>query len=148
MFSSERIGRYRLEKKMADGHSSSIYFTHRPDTSVPVVLKHLTREASLNLRKVESIFNRVPGLGVIALTLSHDNIVRIYDCGRKRGRFYYVMEYIEGETLSDLLARKDPWIDEHRIEIISQIIDGVAYLHSKGVLHRDICPRNIMLTGR
>ena len=80
-------------------------------------------------------------------TLSHPNIVTIYDAGEQEGIFYIAMEYIEGQTLHDLLSQHRSLPVEKVIEIVRQVCAGLDYAHAHGVIHRDINPANIMLAA-
>jgi eukaryotic-like serine/threonine-protein kinase len=88
-----------------------------------------------------------PSEGVICVALRHKNIVQTFEHGiTTEGEPYLVMELIEGMGLNYLVETKSPELIGHRIDILCQIADGLEYLHQQRFLHRDICPRNIMVT--
>ena len=80
--------------------------------------------------------------------LQHPNIVSLLDCGHEQGHAYMVMEYLVGELLSDFMTRKGRLSLDVFIPIAAQILKGLGYAHSRGLMHRDIKPGNIMLTVR
>src|SRR2546429_1493279 len=108
----------------------------------PVALKVLHSElghaigAERFLREIE-----------IAARLQHPHILPLYDSGSAGGLLYYVMPYVEGETLLDRLHREKQLSVEETIRITCEVASALGYAHSRGVIHRDIKPANIMLSG-
>ena len=88
-----------------------------------------------------------PNEGVICAGLRHKNIVQTFEHGTTtEGEPFLVMELVEGMGLNFLVETKSPQLNGNRIGYLIQVADGLEYLHSQGYLHRDICPRNIMVT--
>ena len=83
----------------------------------------------------------------IAATLSHPNIVPLYDSGEVDGQLFYVMPYIEGESLRQRLQRETMLPMPQAIEWAAEIADGLAVAHAHGIVHRDIKPENLLLQG-
>src|SRR5258708_8263381 len=83
----------------------------------------------------------------IAARLQHPHILPLYDSGAAAGFLYYVMPYVEGESLRDRLVREKqlPW--DETVRITSEVANALAYAHSHGVVHRDIKPQHIMLSA-
>ena len=77
-------------------------------------------------------------------SLSHPNIVGIYDFGVEEGLYFFVMEFVDGMDLHDYLAQKQPGVEEIQ-KIFAQVCDALDYAHSKDVVHRDIKPANILI---
>lgn len=112
-----------------------------------VCLKILDREKTL---KFEARFQGLdkPFEGEVCITLKHPNIVQTFEFGvSKEGEPFIVMELVDGMGLNFLVETRSKKLDGNRINFICQICDGIEYLHGQGYLHRDICPRNIMLTN-
>jgi len=83
----------------------------------------------------------------IAAKLQHPHILPLYDSGSAGGYLYYVMPFVEGESLRDLLDREKQLSQEDIIRLSGQVASALGYAHSHGVVHRDIKPENIMLSG-
>ncbi len=84
----------------------------------------------------------------VAARLQHPAILPLHDSGQADGYVFYIMPYVEGESLRDRLARQHELTVEETARILSEVLDALAYAHGKGVVHRDIKPDNIMLSGR
>src|SRR5688572_10985996 len=82
-----------------------------------------------------------------AANLSHPNIVALYDYGSEGDTYFIVMEFIDGRSLSDVIADEGPLLPERAAEIASDVAKALERAHSAGLVHRDIKPSNIMLTS-
>ncbi|MCA1379186.1 serine/threonine protein kinase, partial [Bradyrhizobium sp. IC4060] len=80
-----------------------------------------------------------------AASLSHPNVVSIYDVGQEEDVHYIVMEYIEGTTLNDLIKTRAPLQVEEAVHIAGQICDALDHAHHNQIIHRDIKPHNILI---
>jgi eukaryotic-like serine/threonine-protein kinase len=126
---------------------SSFYMARDLRTNAIVGLK------ILNLKKTNE-FNarfkglRKPGEGEISVLLKHPNIVETLEYGLTTdGEPYLVMEFLEGATLNSALIARDSILDGRRVKFIREAAEAVAAVHEAGFIHRDICPRNFMLTN-
>ena len=84
----------------------------------------------------------------IAARLQHPHILGVFDSGSAEGFLYYVMPYVEGESLRDRLARQGELPVHEAVRLLCEIADALGHAHSRGVVHRDIKPENVMLSGR
>ncbi len=111
---------------------------HRRSVAIKVLHAELTAElgAERFLREIE-----------IAARLQHPHILPLYDSGAAAGFLYYVMPYVEGESLRDRLTREKQLPQEDALRIATEVAGALAYAHSRAVVHRDIKPENIMLSG-
>jgi len=131
--------RYTIERELGRGGMAVVYLAHDQKLDRPVALKVLRPElaASLGgdrfLREIE-----------IAAKLAHPNILALHDCGEADGILYYVMPYVEGESLRDWLNREKQLPVEDAIQVTREVGDALSYAHSMGVIHRDIKPENIL----
>ena len=80
-----------------------------------------------------------------ATALSHPNIVEIYDVGDYKGHHYIVMEYVPGKTLKQVIRSRGPLLNEEAVDIMKQLTSAVAEAHSRGIIHRDIKPQNVIV---
>jgi len=132
-------GRYLIERKIGAGGMATVYLARdvRHDRSVAVkVLK----------RDLGSILGAERFLAEIKVTaaLQHPNVLPLYDSGEFLGTLYYVMPFVDGETLRERLTRGDLSLDS-AIGILRDMCKAMAYAHSRGVIHRDIKPENVLL---
>ena len=134
--------RYKIERVLGEGGMATVYLAqdlkyHR-SVAVKVMRPELasTLGADRFLREVE-----------IAAQLSHPHILPMYESGEAEGLLYYVMPYVEGETLRDRLHRESQLPVEEAIKIAREVSEALAYAHGRGIIHRDIKPANILLGG-
>lgn len=80
-----------------------------------------------------------------ATALAHPNIVEVYDVGDYKGHHYIVMEYVPGKTLKQIIRERGPLMNEEGIDIMKQLVSAIAEAHSRGIIHRDIKPQNIIV---
>jgi eukaryotic-like serine/threonine-protein kinase len=135
--------RYRLERALGQGGMGAVYLAedlkHRRRVGIKVLRPDLAAGLGTDrfLREIE-----------VAARLQHPAILPLHDSGETDGWVYYIMPYVEGESLRDRLARQGELPVEETVRILSELLDALAYAHGKGVVHRDIKPDNIMLAGR
>ena len=139
--------RFELLGRTGQGSMSKVWRARDRNLGRVVCLKILDKE------KTAKFDARFPGLkrpseGALMMTLRHPNIVKTFEHGlTKQGEPYVVMELIEGMGLNFLIETRSPQLKGKRIDILCQVADGLDYLHRQQFLHRDICPRNIMVTA-
>ena len=141
----QRIGRYNIIAELGKGAMGVVYKATDPNIGRIVAVK--TTRLDTHGLAADDLLRRFQNEARSAGTLSHPNIVTIYDAGEENGVFYIAMEYLEGETLDALLSRHRSLPVEKVIEIVRQVCAGLDYAHSHGVIHRDIKPANIMLAS-
>jgi TolB-like protein/tetratricopeptide (TPR) repeat protein len=135
-------GRYRIEGELGRGGTATVFLAHDLRHGRPVAVKVLYPElaASLGsdrfLREVE-----------IAASLTHPHILPLYDSGESDGFLYYVMPYVEGESLRHRLRREIQMPVEEALRIACEVAEALGYAHQCGIVHRDIKPENILLEG-
>ena len=135
-----RLGHYRLIREIGEGGMASIYLGRHALLKRPIAIKILKRALA-----TDEIVARFEREVQAASQLMHPNTVEIYDYGRTRnGDFYYVMEYLDGITLSALVAREGALAPARTVHLMRQVCAALKETHARGVLHRDIKPENIM----
>jgi len=132
--------RYRLERKLGEGGMATVYLADD--------LKHQRKVALKVLRpELAAILGAERFLHEIRTTanLQHPHILALHDSGQVENTVYYVMPFIEGESLRDRLTREKQLPIEDAVRIASQVASALDYAHRHGVIHRDIKPENILL---
>jgi hypothetical protein len=133
------IGRYQVRERLGQGGMGVLYLALDPAIDRLVALKLLR----VNQPEVRERFIREARL---AARLQHPNIVTIFDVGEHDGQPFIAMEYIPGETLAELIARRAPLALIRRLEIVADACKGLAFAHKNGVVHRDVKPANLMIS--
>lgn len=141
--------RFDLRGKTGQGSMSKVYQAYDRDSGRTICLKVLDKAKTAAF---ESKFKRrglkKPSEGKICMSLSHSNVVTTYEIGVTSAEEpFLVMEWIEGSGLNYLIETKSPLLDGQRVNYLCQLCDAVQYLHDKKFLHRDLCPRNVMITA-
>ncbi len=138
--------RFTLLNRTGQGSMSKVWRAQDRSLGRIVCLKILDKEKTA---KFEARFVGLhkPKEGAICMALKHKNIVQTFEYGlTTAGEMYLVMEYLEGMGLNFMVETRSPELNGLRISILRQLADALEYLHTSGFLHRDICPRNVMLT--
>ena len=140
---SESISHYRILKKLGAGGMGEVYLAEDTLLNRKVAIKFLPADSVADLQAKRRLIREAQA----AAMLDHPNICPIHEVGEEDGRSFIVMQYLEGETLADLIRRK-PLDLRQFLAIAVQIADALAEAHSHQIIHRDIKPQNIMLTRR
>jgi serine/threonine protein kinase len=137
------VGQYRIIEKIADGGMGTVYKAEHTALEQIVALKALSPELSAHAE----ILDRFILEAKIQAKLTHRNVVNLYNFFEHNGSSYLVMEYTGGETLESIIKRTGPLPLDKSISIFEQVLNGIHYAHSRGIIHRDIKPINIMVTS-
>jgi len=131
--------RYRVIERLGTGGMAAVYLAHdeRLDRRVAVKRLHQSQDGDLDAQR----FEREAKIGA---SLSHPNLVSIFDIGHEEESVLLVMEYVEGETLADLLA-EGPLSEERAVEIVTGVAAALDHAHEAGIVHRDVKPGNVLL---
>lgn len=122
-----------------------VYRAHDPEHQRTVALK--TTRSDTHAARHAEMLEHFRNEGRAAGVLNHRNIVTIFEAGEAAGLLYIAMEFIDGKTLAQILARTRLLPIENVVSLVSQVCHGLDYAHSKGVIHRDIKPANIMVSN-
>jgi Tol biopolymer transport system component len=133
-------GRYRIERELGEGGMATVYLAEdlKHDRKVAVKVLRPELAAVLGADRFVQEIKTTAGL-------QHPHILPLFDSGTADGFLYYVMPYIEGETLRDRLERETQLGIDDAIRITTEVADALDYAHRHGVIHRDIKPENILL---
>jgi serine/threonine protein kinase len=135
----EKIGRYVIKSELGRGGMATVYRAFDPSFDREVAIKVLPREM-LHDPQFRSRFEREIKL---VAALEHPSIVPVYDVGEENEQPYFVMRYMPGGSLSNLIEQGKFSIQD-TARIVEKIAQGLAYAHRKGVIHRDLKPDNIL----
>ena len=133
-------GRYAVERELGRGGMATVYLARELKHDRPVALKLFEPELASSL-DAERFLREVQ----ITAGLQHPHIVPLLDSGEHEGRLYYVMPYLEGESLRERLLREPQLPVAEALRIACEVADALSYAHARGVVHRDIKPGNILL---
>jgi beta-lactam-binding protein with PASTA domain/tRNA A-37 threonylcarbamoyl transferase component Bud32 len=134
-------GRYRIQRRLGKGGMARVYLAEDESLDRQVAIKILADRHSDDPHFVERFQREARA----AARLNHPNLVQIYDQAQVDGTSYIVMEYVEGETLKDLIRRDAPLDPRQAIGIALQVLAALRVAHQAGIVHRDIKPQNILV---
>ena len=133
--------RYEIVKSIGEGGMANVYLAQDTILDRKVAIKVLRGD----LANDEKFIRRFQREALSASSLSHPNIVEMYDVGEDNGSHYIVMEYIEGKTVKQLLKKRGNLTVSEAVDIMLQLTDGIAHAHDSYIIHRDLKPQNIMI---
>ncbi|MGA2265038.1 MAG: protein kinase [Phycisphaerae bacterium] len=139
---AREIPGYRILEKLGSGAMAHVFKARQLSLDRLVAIKVLPRQLSENAEYVERFYKE----GKAAAKLNHANIVQAIDVGEANGFHYFVMEYVDGHTLHDELMAQKVFSEKDALAVIIQIAKALEHAHKHGLIHRDIKPKNIMIT--
>ena len=134
--------RYEIHRRLARGGMAQVYLARDRSLDRPVAVKELVPEFAADPSFVERFRREAQA----AANLSHPNVVGVYDWGAQDGTYFIVMEYVDGPSLSRVLRTDGPFHPRRAAEIATEVAAGLGFAHSRGVVHRDVKPGNVLLT--
>lgn len=137
---------YKIVRTVAQGGMSIVFEGRRKSDDAPVAIKIIKPEFTQLAEQLEQLFEK-GSEGEIALSLRHPNVVRTFEFGHKGREYFIIMEFIDGPNLKQLIDQRNQRWAENRLKIALQIGRGLAYIHRNNLVHRDFCPKNVLLTG-
>ncbi len=141
------IGRYQITGSLGYGAMGAVYKAFDPRIKRPLAIKTLRLDVPRSSPQYRSFIERFHQEAQISGTLSHPGIVTLFDLGEENGQPYFAMEFVDGRTVADVLAEGVRFKPEKVIGLISQVASALDYAHSRGVVHRDVKPANLILYG-
>ncbi|MBW2017464.1 MAG: HDOD domain-containing protein [Deltaproteobacteria bacterium] len=139
----KRIDRFQVIKELGNGAQGVVYLALDPRLDRKVAIKTLHLRLSRDGERHASLLREAKTVG----KLQHPNIIPVFEAGNFNGRPYLVFEYVEGVSLRELLKKEGPMEVHRAVSIMGRILDGMAYAHQHGVIHRDLSPSNILISA-
>ncbi|MFW6162935.1 MAG: protein kinase domain-containing protein, partial [Planctomycetota bacterium] len=138
----KQLGAFELLEKLGEGGTGTVFKARQKGLERLVAVRVLAPR----LARDQAYLKRFRREARAAARLTHPNVVAALDVGHSDGFYYFAMEYVEGETVAEMLARAGPLGEAQALAIATEVAAALDHAHAKGVLHRDINPRNIMVT--
>lgn len=140
--SGQKISGYKILGKLGAGAMATVYKAKQISLDRMVAIKKLPEKYSQNPQFIERFFAE----GRAAASLNHPNIVQAFDVGNEGDLYYFVMEYVEGRTVHDDIVKHRRYSETEAVNIIIQVAEALEHAHKRGLIHRDVKPKNIMIT--
>jgi serine/threonine-protein kinase len=138
----QTVGNYRVLERIAQGSVGDVYLAEHPVIGRKTALKVIHPQHTRNVDVLARFVNEASALS----RLGHKHIVGVTDFGRTpAGDFYFVMEYLDGRSLADLIVAEAPLAPARALELAAQIADALTAAHAHGIIHRDLKPENVFL---
>ena len=142
MLVGQQIGPFLIDRELGSGAMGTVYRGVYSESGIYVAIKLMAPALGTTNSNAAHRFERE---AAILKNLRHPNIVRLFGIGKTHGTRYYAMEYIEGESLDKVMARRERMTWEEIIELGQQLCSALQHAHEKGVIHRDLKPSNLMV---
>lgn len=139
--SSQQIPGYKVLGKLGAGAMAAVFKARQLSLDRLVAIKVLPRRMAANRQFIERFYAE----GRAAAQLNHPNIVQAYDVGQAGEFHYFVMEYVEGKTVHDQITENKRFSEQEALDIVINIADALKHAHDKGLIHRDVKPKNILM---
>ena len=136
-----QLGKYELQTEIGRGDLGVVYRGHDPDVARPVAIKVLHADLARDQEFARSFMRSAQ----TSARLNHPNIVSIYDMGADKGQYFFVMEYVEGQSLKQILHERGQMSSDGALSVLRQMSDGLDHAHAQGLVHGGIKPSNVMI---
>jgi serine/threonine-protein kinase len=141
---AEQVGQYALKRKLGEGGMGEVWLAEHRLLKRPCAIKFVRPEQAMHPAAAARFAREVQAV----TGLTHANTVRVYDYGRAEdGSFFYVMEYLDGPTLEELVRRGGPLTPGRVVYLLRQVCGALAEAHAAGLVHRDLKPGNIIVAS-
>lgn len=141
--STQSLPGYKIRRRLGAGAMATVFLAKQISLDRLVAIKVLPQKFSANAKFIERFYKE----GKAAAKLNHPNIVSAYDVARAGEHHYFVMEYVDGPTLYDRIVKTKRMDEMEAISIVRQVALALEHAHERGFVHRDIKPKNIMITS-
>lgn len=141
----ESFGRFEVERELGRGAMGVVWLARDPMLERPVAVKAIQVHAGLSAPAVEELRQRFVNEARSAANLSHPSIVTVYEAGSEGDSLYIAMEYVEGESLEDVIESERVLTYKEVADLVIQLGSALDHAHDAGVVHRDIKPGNVLI---
>ncbi|MBX7245463.1 MAG: serine/threonine protein kinase [Candidatus Sumerlaeaceae bacterium] len=138
-----RLGKYQIASQIGKGAVGAVFLAHHTVLNIPVAIKVLDPRMALNHPEV---LQRFMHEAQMASRITHPNVIRVLDCDEIDGFYLFVMEYIDGITVGELISLNGTIAEGRALSIAQSVAEGLEAALEIGIIHRDIKPANILLT--
>ncbi|MEZ6242368.1 MAG: serine/threonine-protein kinase [Phycisphaerales bacterium] len=138
----QKIPGYKILGELGAGAMAKVYKAKQLSLNRDVAIKVLPKKYSQNAQFIERFYAE----GRAAAQLNHPNIVQAFDVGSAGDTYFFVMEYVAGRTVHDDIQEHKRYSEREAVDIIIQVAEALEHAHAKGLIHRDVKPKNIMIT--
>jgi eukaryotic-like serine/threonine-protein kinase len=139
--SGQKIPGYIIQGKLGAGAMATVFKAKQVSLDRVVAIKVLPRKFTQNPQFIERFYAE----GRAAAQLNHPNIVQAYDVGKAGDYHYFVMEYVDGRTVYDDITKHKRFDEKEALDIVIQVAEALLHAHARGLIHRDVKPKNIMI---
>lgn len=140
----EKVGKYEIEEELGTGGMGTVFRAINPDSGNPVAVKLLLPELCSDHLYVSRFLREIK----VMKELQHPNIIAILDHGEENGRVYFVMEYVKGCSLRNIMDEEGILPIDKSLYIAIQLAEALHCAHRHQIVHRDIKPSNVLITGK
>jgi serine/threonine protein kinase len=137
--------RYRIASLLGQGGMGAVYRAWDRRLNVPVALKEMTSQPDLDPQTLAQLRQQFQQEAQILARLNHPHLVRVGDFFEGRDNAYLVMDFVEGESLAEIIKREGALAEPRVVAWAGQLLKALAYCHSQGIIHRDVKPQNVII---
>ena len=137
-----QIAGCELLERLHEGPMSRVY--RAVDSGGRTVCAKVLTSHGNRIAEKLSVKLKKPWEGERAKGLDHPNVVHTFECGKEKGQYYILMDYLGGGSFAEHLRVRTPEVMARRVDVLIAAANGLAYVHEKGIIHRDMCPKNLM----
>jgi len=138
-------GRYRIVARLGQGGMGAVYNAWDTRLDVPTALKEMVPQPGLDSQKLGELTQQFQQEAQVLARLDHPHLVRVTDFFQEDGNAYLVMDFVQGESMAELIRRKGALSEPEVLAWTEQLLSALAYCHSQGIIHRDVKPHNVLI---